>query len=661
MTGCPSREQLRQLLAQQLDAAEGAALEAHVEGCAACQDSLARLSDEEDTSAPPPVTDVPESTADFVRRLGEQPPPATDLDSLVGENDEPASVTFPDPPTEKGPLGRLGCLHMRRELGRGRFGVVYEALDELDRLVAVKVLKPQLAADPSERSRFEREARKAAAVRHDHIVTVYRVGQTEGKTLPYLVMEYQPGETLAARLRRQGVLPPREAAELVRQAALGLAAAHARGLVHRDVKPSNILLAAVDGRAKITDFGLARATAAGAAASQSGAVVGTPAYMSPEQITAPGKVDGRSDVYSLGVVLYEALTGERPFRGVAHLVLGQVVHDEPRPPRKLNDAVPRDLETIALKAMAKEPEGRYATAGALAGDLRRYLSGEPITARPAGVVEKGWKWARRRPAAAGLLGLVGLVVVGLAGGGWWYSQQEYERAEREASLRRTADTAAQQAKDRTVELAQQIDYTKQILDLLETQDPRGWEWYFLTLKSHAFKPGTVQVWDATTGEELHGHVRDAVGPDGRRLASARACSASRMVAIYKAGSQGFAEVRRYLFPISRIWSVFSTMISGLSRYTALAADPENRDDVRMVQMGGSLGLVLEALQLLRVHGSGEGQHLEGHTPAQGDLHCLIDHAHAAAANLLDNLIVAERPRGLDAMGRRRRTADTKLA
>ena len=246
--------------------------------------------------------------------------------------------------------------------------------------------------------------RKAAAVKHDHTVTIYRVGHTPGFPLPYLVMEYVDGEPLSDRLERQGVLEAKEAARIVQQVAHALAAAHARGLVHRDIKPSNILLEAGSGRAKLTDFGLARATeVGGVSTSQSGRIVGSPAYMSPEQTVAPAKIDGRSDIYSLGVVLYELLTGERPFRGAAHLLLQQVVHDEPRPLRKLNDRIPRDLETICLKAMAKAQARRYATGRELADDLRRFLNNEPIHARPVGQVERLWRWCRRNPGLAGAL------------------------------------------------------------------------------------------------------------------------------------------------------------------------------------------------------------------------------------------------------------------
>src|SRR6516164_6938377 len=195
MSPCPNREQLRQLFADQLNATDRATLEAHVEGCAACQDSLARLSDEGSAGTPPPPVAVPESDADFVRRLGEQPPPGARAGPTGGEGSEPAPVPFPGPPTDKGPLGQLDSLHLRQELGRGRYGIVFQAVDELDRLVAVKVLKPELAADPGERARFEAEARKAAAVRHDHIVIVHQVGHAPEFALPYLVMEYVEGET----------------------------------------------------------------------------------------------------------------------------------------------------------------------------------------------------------------------------------------------------------------------------------------------------------------------------------------------------------------------------------------------------------------------------------------------------------------------------------
>jgi hypothetical protein len=304
-------------------------------------------------------------------------------------------IAFPGPATERGPLGQLGPYHVMEMLGQGGMGFVYKAYDErFARIVAIKFLKPGLGE--VERARFEREARAAGAVNDDHVVVVHDVGAAPDCDLRYIVMEYVEGETAANRLRRGRALPPHEAAELVRQVAAGLAAAHARGLVHRDVKPSNILLERGTGRAKIADFGLARSLdASGERLTLSGAILGTPHYMSPEHIRRPAATDARGDVYGLGAVLYEMLTGTPPFCGTTYAILQQILHDEPRPPRKLDDRIPRDLETICLKAMAKEPGRRYQTATEMAEDLRRWLAGESIRARPVGPLGRAWRWCRR--------------------------------------------------------------------------------------------------------------------------------------------------------------------------------------------------------------------------------------------------------------------------
>jgi serine/threonine protein kinase len=283
------------------------------------------------------------------------------------------------------PPHRLGRFELLAEVGRGGFGTVYKARDpELERTVAVKVLRPSRLAGATGLERFVREARSAARLQHPGIVPIHEVGQQGG--VPYLVSDFVAGVTLAESLSARRP-DPREAAQAVAAVADALQYAHEHGVVHRDVKPANILLGE-DGAPRLTDFGVAKRDAGDVTVTSEGDVLGTPAYMSPEQARGAGhRVDGRTDVYSLGVVLYQMLTGELPFRGTQQALLHQVVHDEPRLPRGLNDRVPRDLETVCLKAMAKEPGRRYATAGALADDLRRLLRGEPIRARPVGRAE----------------------------------------------------------------------------------------------------------------------------------------------------------------------------------------------------------------------------------------------------------------------------------
>ncbi len=315
-------------------------------------------------------------------------------------------------------LPRIAGYEVQEVLGRGGMGVVYRARHlRLDRPVAMKMLLAGSYAGQEERERFQREAEAVAGLRHANIVQLYDAGELDAR--PYFTMEFVEGGSLAQKIAGMPQ-PARPSAALLSQVAEAVHFAHQSGIVHRDLTPANILLA-TDGTPKVTDFGLARRLERGSGLTLSGVPMGTPSYMAPEQARGEkGAVGPATDVYALGAILYEMLTGRPPFRAETSTgTLQQVLHDDPVPPSRLNPGVPRDLATICLKCLSKEPQRRYASAAALAEDLRRFLRGESIAARPAGPLERLARWARRSPAAAALLGVTLLVATTVLGAGGW--------------------------------------------------------------------------------------------------------------------------------------------------------------------------------------------------------------------------------------------------
>jgi WD40 repeat protein/predicted Ser/Thr protein kinase len=340
-------------------------------------------------------------------------PSASSVQS-AGTSPSGAGPTLPRPPREadRSPLPDVAGYEVQKELGRGGMGVVYQARQlALKRAVALKMIRLARHAGPDDHKRFRVEAEAVARLQHPNIVQIYEIGESAG--LPYFSLEYVEGGTLREQLAA-APLAPADAARLVAKLARAMHYAHQKGVIHRDLKPANVLLTK-DGAPKVTDFGLAKQLDDDSGSTQTGMVLGTPSYMSPEQAGGlTEEIGPLTDVYALGAILYECLTGRPPFRGASSReTLAQVRSADPVPPSRLQPAVPRDLETVCLKCLEKDVARRYASAAGLADDLGRWLGHEPILARPAGRVERAAKWARRHPALAAVTGVLGLALTAL--------------------------------------------------------------------------------------------------------------------------------------------------------------------------------------------------------------------------------------------------------
>jgi WD40 repeat protein len=563
-TGCPSVERLDRFLAGGLPAEDTDRVSAHLEDCGRCQSAVDELLADDSlltwrrTAAARSEPGPPAAFLDSLRRMAVLVAGASDSRVSLPAEAEDGPRPEPEPCPD-----RIGGYEVLGVLGRGGMSVVYKARQPgLGRVVAVKRLSPRGPNRP-DAARFLREAAAVARMHHPNIVQVYEVGEDAGR--PFLVLEYVPGGTLAEYLHGAPA-DPRLAAGLLEQVARAVHHAHERGIVHRDLKPSNILLQVVSGQwsvvsedkkpgsslttdhyppttptPKVSDFGLARAVTEDQSLTLPDMLVGTPAYLAPEQVRHPDRPTPAADVYALGVVLYECLTGRPPLVGpTAMATLRLLDTTDPVPPTRLQPHLPRDLDTVCMACLRKDPRRRYPSALALADDLRRFLDGRPIRARRVGRAEAAWLWCRRNLVVAGLgVALAASVAAGLVVALVLLGEARRAEAEATANARHAGENearalqsasaaaaSARLANDRAyasdVQFANQMWVNRQypvLHDLLDGLRPdrtdgverRGFEWYHLWALAHPphrTVPLRGQGWDV------------AAGRDGRLLAVA---------------------------------------------------------------------------------------------------------------------------------------------